>query len=380
MSKSKDMNKKELWKPVEHEQLKNKYEVSNLGNLRNNVTKVIIACSSIRGGYKSAYLVKEDGDSQMFKLHRLVALTFVSNDDPKKYTIVNHIDGNKMNNKVENLEWVTATQNVQHAVDTGLIKITKRAVVQIDKTTGKEITRFESLKEACEKTGVDDGSICKVCKGRQQTAGGYKWKFADENENEMTGIVVDLDDYKQIKDFDNYWINEEGKIYSKPYQKFLKFQTNNDGYYHVQLTNKGNRKDFLVHRLVAEYFVTNNDPENKILINIKDGNKQNYHANNLVWASTSDNATHRVNQITKNKTNTVVEPIKTLEPEPTEATVELLKANEKIAQLEKQIEELKKNLPEEKPKKKDKSQNKNALLSSQAIDRKIIVVPGKTRK
>lgn len=61
-----------------------------------------------------------DGQKRTFRVHRLVAMAFLPNPQNKKE--VNHIDGNKENNSLENLEWSTRQENAQHAVDTGLIK------------------------------------------------------------------------------------------------------------------------------------------------------------------------------------------------------------------------------------------------------------------
>ena len=61
------------------------------------------------------------GTAHCFKVHRLVAETFIDNVNNKPY--VNHIDGDKLNNTIDNLEWVTASENTQHAFDTGLIMV-----------------------------------------------------------------------------------------------------------------------------------------------------------------------------------------------------------------------------------------------------------------
>lgn len=70
------------------------------------------------GGYKQVRLYKE-GKSQDYLVHRLVAMTFISN--PNQYEEVNHIDGDKSNNCVDNLEWCSRHQNIHHAIATGLL-------------------------------------------------------------------------------------------------------------------------------------------------------------------------------------------------------------------------------------------------------------------
>lgn len=260
----------EIWKDIAQD---NNYQVSNFGNIHSKKTDTILKCSSIRSGYKSASIAKKN-----LKVHRIVAEAFIKNDDPDKKIFVNHIDGNKLNNRVDNLEWVTPSDNVNHAVKTGLIKTTLRRVNQLDKTTGALIATFESLKEAREKTNVDDTSICKCCKNIQNTAGGYKWEFTDKNPNEDP---IDLSEFVKVENFKNYLVSKDAQVYSISFKKLMKQHTNADGYKTIQLTENKAKKDYLVHRLVAMHFIKNDDPENKVTVNHKDKDKTNNNVSNL---------------------------------------------------------------------------------------------------
>ena len=71
-------------------------------------------------GYQNFMLKNDFGELKNYNGHRLVALTFIKNDDPENKKYVNHIDGDKWNNDLSNLEWCTASENSQHAFDTGL--------------------------------------------------------------------------------------------------------------------------------------------------------------------------------------------------------------------------------------------------------------------
>lgn len=249
-------NDQEQWKDIEIYGIKFNYSISNHGRVKNNQTNQILQ-QSLRDGYKSVHLqttIDNKRIEKACKIHRVVTLMFVQNDDPINKTVANHIDGNKFNNHWTNLEWVSIRENNQHAIDTGLTKITKRRVTQCD-LNGNEIKIFESLDIAKKITGVDDGSIAKACKGKLKTAGGFKWKYTDENLNEQELNEEELESFVQVNDFPNYLIDRSGRVYSKPYKKFLKTIKTRENSQEIQLTNDGVRKTYLLHNLMAEHFL-----------------------------------------------------------------------------------------------------------------------------
>ncbi len=246
------VNDIEIWKDIKVNNIKYNYQISNHGKVRNS--KLAYMSTTLRDGYLSTELSYNNGEHKLFKHHRLVALMFVQNNDPENKTIVNHIDGNKLNNHHSNLEWVTASQNVQHAIDNNLIKITKRRVSQYD-TDNVLLKIYDSLDAAKKDTGIDDGGIVKVCKGRRKTAGGFIWKYTDENVNEVKLTDEELLEYTAIKDFPNYVINRSGKIYSKFCTKFLKYIISREGNEQVQISHNNKTKTYLVHILMAETFL-----------------------------------------------------------------------------------------------------------------------------
>jgi hypothetical protein len=106
----------EVWKTIPG--YEGYYEVSNLGGIRSFQTKVLRKMNGVNSsGYQVVVFYKE-GKTKSYTVHRLVAKSFISNHKSKRE--VNHINGVKTDNRVENLEWVTPRENQRHSVDTGL--------------------------------------------------------------------------------------------------------------------------------------------------------------------------------------------------------------------------------------------------------------------
>lgn len=102
----------EIWKDIKN--LEGKYQVSNLGNVRNKKTFVVLNPRINKYGYRQI-IFKYDGKEKTKLVHRLVAEAFLEN--PNGYEIVNHIDYNRLNNNVDNLEWCTVADNVHHSIE-----------------------------------------------------------------------------------------------------------------------------------------------------------------------------------------------------------------------------------------------------------------------
>lgn len=130
-------------------------------------------------GYFLVTLVDSNGKHKNRFIHRLLAKAFIPN--PLNKAHVNHIDGNKQNNSICNLEWCTPKENAVHAMKIGLCdERTKKqnvAILQYSADTLTYIQEHVSLHEAGRTTGIAWQNISKVARGIRHTAGGFHWKY-----------------------------------------------------------------------------------------------------------------------------------------------------------------------------------------------------------
>lgn len=143
------------------------YEIHHRGYVRNAITKLILSAG--KGG---SYLTVALNRKSQY-VHRLVAIHFIPNPENKK--CVNHIDGNKLNNHIGNLEWATHSENNSHAIRTGLKDPIHKAkgVIQYD-LNWNEIARYRTSEDV---PGIGSGRVCRACNDPKRTAGGYRFKF-----------------------------------------------------------------------------------------------------------------------------------------------------------------------------------------------------------
>ena len=177
----------EIWKDIKgyegYYQVSNLSRVKSLGRIifkKNNVEQIvnetILNPYKIKIGYLMVTL-RKNGPKKHFKVHRLVAIAFIPN--PLNKPTINHKNGIKDDNRLENLEWATYSENTQHAYDTGL-NVTKTKKVLMLSLDDKPLLCFYSITNASKEMGICRRTINGCCTKRKKhkSAGGYKWEYA----------------------------------------------------------------------------------------------------------------------------------------------------------------------------------------------------------
>lgn len=228
--------------------------------------------------YDRIVLPLKNGKRKFFSIHRLIALTFIENNDPTK-SQVNHKDENKLNNHVSNLEWVSPKDNVKHSLDNNLSKGRSVKVRCIDKKTKNIVGVFENILLASKATGANDRHISDVCRGTRKTCGGYIWEYVNDEYFQRSSNSIEPDGIV-YKHYDNYIFSDTGNCYSFKSRKYLNPKITPSGNI-ISLCFYGEKKDFLLHRIIAELYLENS--HNKKRVKHIDKNKSNNRVSNLLW-------------------------------------------------------------------------------------------------
>lgn len=269
----------ETWKQIkdlEH----TKYMISDKGNVKNKDTNYILEKHD-KTGY-STVLITHEGKSSTHRLHVLVAKSFLINNNPKN--IVNHIDGDKLNNNLDNLEYISQSDNVKHAYENKLL------IPNTQKLSTNKIS----------------------------------------DTIEFNSLI-----YRIVPNFPDYSATINGKVYSHKSKRFIKGQINFEGYVRIGLYKDGNEKKLLVHRIIAETFILN--PENKAQVNHKDMNKSNNSVENLEWITNRENKIHSLNNYRVTTIITFPIDLKQMNKNLLKAQIEITMSNKEIKNSKEEI-------------------------------------------
>jgi len=254
-----------------------RYEISTNGIIRNIQRKTLLKINTTKYKNTNSYiqisLINDQHKRKKPLLHRLVAITYLENTLAKPE--INHIDGDKYNNSVYNLEWCTRQENMDRIVSNKQ-QNTSRRVLQYD-LENNFIKEFQSIKQAEEELDILTCTISACCIGRVYTAGGYIWKYKH--------IYTDIE-WVKMEHFTDYEISDKGMVRNKHTKRVLKGMANNE-YLCINLYINQKRTKHYIHRLVATHFI--NNPDNLSFVDHIDTYKQNNTATNLRWCTRSEN-------------------------------------------------------------------------------------------
>jgi hypothetical protein len=255
------------------------YKINKKGEIYSDKSKQILK-TRICNGYKTINFVVNKKNNNL-AIHRLVALTFLPHIEGKN--IVNHINSDKLDNRLENLEWVTQKENT--AAHGKQIHHPKK-VNQLD-MDDNIIATFDSLIDAGKAIGFSPSAISKAVLGINNSAGGFKWAYAEAD----NVIQIDLSNGKTINGFEKYYVLPCGNIYNSVRKTYVKPVMNAAGYCNVSLCNNGIKQNTYIQRIVAEHLIPNNNA-NKTQVNHKNKVRHDNRIINLEWVTPSENMKH----------------------------------------------------------------------------------------
>ena len=189
------IDENEIWKPLIGIE-KDGYFISTSGKIKNPLGKIKEKFGKA-GGYYDFKIIKK---GQHHKIHRLVALHFIENLHNKPF--VNHINGNKLDNIVENLEWATNQENVIHGYETGLNKEGLSHVIQYDKEGKNLIKEFKSISDASKELNIDSSSISGCCRGITVQTHGFHFKYKRDINKEVREKKENVTSGKKVYQYD----------------------------------------------------------------------------------------------------------------------------------------------------------------------------------
>lgn len=266
-----------------------RYEISNLGRIRNKRTDRILKPFLHEGGYWRIRL-----GSQLRYIHVLVAQAFIPRDPNPDRVVVDHIDGDKDNFKWDNLRWLTRAENSQAHYE-----LTSKALKLIMRTRdGAVVWQFPSAAhciKAFPELRLSAHGISMACRGDTKTHRQHIFEYVGGGRVRTTPRPLHADElFRTVGTFEghdlsNYEISNYGLL--RNIRGMYLTQTMDSGYICYTLQQNNVRVEIRAHRLVAHAFCSGRLPARHV-VNHKDKNRQNNHDSNLEWCTPQENAVH----------------------------------------------------------------------------------------
>lgn len=183
-----------MWKKIIIDNVITNYSVNEEGKVKNDITDKELS-PRVQQGYKhvTIYINKKP---KSCRVHRLVATAFIPNIENKPY--VNHLNGIRSDNRMENLEWVTPSENTQHAVDIGLFKPTREKQVVQYSLNGDKIAIYRSISEAARKTNSSVEKIVNCCQFTRKTHNEYQWRYKEDEVDKLQSVELPKTKAKKV--------------------------------------------------------------------------------------------------------------------------------------------------------------------------------------
>lgn len=304
----------ENWRPISNSDL---YLVSKAGEVWSVFSGKVLRSKVSKTGYRTISLKQQTGT---FYIHDLAARAWLG-EPPSPDHVVDHIDHNKTNNHVSNLEWVSRGENTQRAVTFGALKDRKRgrkaslspeqvysarqrrlsgesiAAIAGDFSVDLETVRsaihgktYKDLTEVLPLPLLRESGTWRPGSGGKRREGPAK--ATDDPPTVFLEPLLGEEWRRLLGDLNGYWVSSQGRLFSAKSRRLVQPQTTNMGYLRIQLRTPTGHQNKMVHVLVAESFLPRPEGERgrNLIVGHLNEDPQDARAANLAWISRRENA------------------------------------------------------------------------------------------